>query len=244
MVSIRGIFGVIDFDRAIQPRWVTDDLAAPVPYGPRGRYNNYAEMVEQMDFQVGRLMKFLKSSGLDDNTLVLFTTDNGTAARSKLTAQGNRNKFVYENVVSQFKGQSVPGGKGKLTDWGTRVPTIAVWKGVIKPGQSWNDLVDFSDVLPTIAELTEGTLSHDLQIDGHSFASLFRGKGHSARRWSYAESRGRFFAKTRNMKLYSTGEFFNTEADPFEKSPLDTTKLSIDETSEWKLLKQAMEILR
>ena len=91
---------------------VTNDLKAPVPHGPRGRYDNYAEMVEQMDLQVGRLMRFLKSSGLDDNTLILFTADNGTAAKSKLSAKGKRNEFVYEKVVSQFKGQSVPGGKG------------------------------------------------------------------------------------------------------------------------------------
>ena len=72
---------------------VTDDLNAPVPHGPRGRYDNFAEMVKQMDFQVGRLMKFLRSSGLDESTFVLFTTDNGTAARSKLSAKGNRNEF-------------------------------------------------------------------------------------------------------------------------------------------------------
>ena len=223
---------------------VTNDLKAPVPHGPRGRYDNYAEMVDQMDLQVGRLMKFLKSSGLDDKTLILFTADNGTAAKSKLSAKGKRNEFVYEKVVSQFKGQSVPGGKGRLTDWGTRVPTLAVWKGVITPGQSWNDLVDFSDFLPTLADLLGGALPADAKLDGHSFAALLRGESRSTRRWAYAEHRGRFFVKTQDRKLYSTGEFYNTEADPFEKSPLDTTKLSTDATSDWNLLRQAFMDLR
>jgi len=223
---------------------VTNDLKAPVPHGPRGRYDNYAEMVGQMDLQVGRLMRFLKSSGLDDNTLVLFTADNGTAAKSKLSSKGKRNSFVYEKVVSQFKGRAVPGGKGRLTDWGTRVPTLAVWKGVITPGQSWNDLLDFSDILPTLAELTGGALPADAKLDGHSFAALLRGEGHSTRRWAYAEHRGRFFVKTQDRKLYSTGEFYNTEADPFEKSPLEPTTLSTDATSDWNLLKQAVKGLQ
>ena len=115
---------------------------------------------------------------------------------------------------------------------------------MISPGQSWNDLVDFSDILPTLAELTGGALPPDAKFDGHSFAALLRGEGHSTRRWAYAEHRGRFFVKTQDRKLYSTGEFYNTEADPFEKSPLDTTKLSTEATSDWKLLRQAIQTLR
>ncbi len=223
---------------------VTNDLKTPVPYGPRGRYDNYAEMVEQMDLQIGRLMQFLESSGLDDNTLILFTTDNGTAAKSKLYAKGKRNDFVYENIISEFKGRSVPGGKGRLTDWGTRVPMLAVWKGVITPGQSWNDLVDVSDILPTLADLLDGALPADAKLDGHSFVDLLSGEGHSTREWAYAEHRGRFFVKTQKRKLYSTGEFYNTEADPFEKSPLDTAKLSKEATADWKLLRQAIQTIR
>lgn len=223
---------------------VTNDLEAPVPHGPRGRYDNYAEMVAQMDLHIGRLMRFLESSGLDDNTLILFTADNGTATKSKLSAKGKRNEFVYEQVISQYKGQSVPGGKGRLTDWGTRVPTLAVWKGVITPGQSWNDLLDFSDFLPTLAELTGGVLPADIKLDGHSFAALLREEGHSTRQWAYAENRGRFFVKTQDRKLYSTGNFYNTQVDPFEKSPLNTLKLSTEATSDWNLLRLAIKELR
>ena len=161
-----------------------------------------------------------------------------------MSAINNRNKFVYENVVSEFNGKSVPGGKGKLTDWGTRVPTIAVWKGVIKPGQSWDDLVDFSDFLPTLTDLTGGELPTDVQLDGHSFASLLRGEGRSTRQWAYAESRGKFFVKTRDRKLYSTGKFFNTKNDPFETMPLDTGNLSSEAAFDWQLLKQAVAELK
>jgi len=104
--------------------------------------------------------------------------------------------------------------------------------------------LDFSDILPTLAELTGGALPADAKLDGHSFAALLRGEGHSTRRWAYAEHRGRFFVKTQDRKLYSTGEFYNTEADPFEKSPLEPTTLSTDATSDWNLLKQAVKGLQ
>lgn len=224
---------------------VTDDLKAPVPYGSRGRYDNYAEMVEQMDLHVGQLTSFLAKSGLEKNTLVLFTTDNGTAGRSKLSAIGNQNKFVYENVVSEFQGQRIPGGKGKLTDWGTRVPTIAVWKGVINPGQTWDDLVDFSDILPTFAELSGGQLPTDVPFDGHSIAPLLRGESRGTRQWAYAEAKGgRFFAKTRQFKLYSNGDFFDSEADPFERKRLDPEKLSGTARRQYELLKQTVANLK
>ena len=200
-------------------------------------------MVEKMDAQVGRLMQFLKSSELDDRTLVLFTTDNGTAGRSKLSAINHQNKFVYESVRSEFKGRSIPGGKGKLTDWGTRVPTIAVWKGVIEPGQVWDDLVDFSDFLPTLTDLTGGEYPTNVSLDGLSFASRLRGKSGSAREWAYAEHRGRFFLKTHEWKLYDSGKFFHTKADPNERSPLDTSNLSAEANSEWQRLKLAMDEL-
>ena len=121
---------------------------------------------------------------------------------------------------------------------------LAVWKGVITPGQSWNDLVDVSDILPTLTDLLDGVLPADAKLDGHSFADLLSGEGHSTREWAYAEHRGRFFVKTQKRKLYSTGEFYNTEADPFEKSPLDTAKLSKEATADWKLLRQAIETIR
>lgn len=223
---------------------VTDDIDAPVPYGPRGRYDNFAEMAEQMDERIGRVMHFLDKSKLWDSTLVLFTTDNGTAGRSKISAIGNQNKFIYENVVSKFHGQDIPGGKGQLTDWGTRVPMIAVWKNVIKPGQSWDNLVDFSDLLPTFADLTEGTLPLGVPLDGHSFSGLLRGDGKSKRRWAYAEGKGgRFFAKTQRHKLYNSGQFFDTEADAFEKRALDVSSLNGKARRDFESLQKAISTL-
>ena len=119
-----------------------------------------------------------------------------------------------------------------------------MWKGVISPGQSWNDLVDFSDLLPTVVDLTGGALPTDVQLDGHSFAARLRGEGRSTRHWADAESAERFFLKTRNRKLYNAGEFFDTEAEPFENSPLDATRLSSEAASDWELLMRAIAEFR
>ena len=219
---------------------VTNDLAKPVPYGPRGRYDNFSEMVEEMDQQIGKLMNHLKQSQLDQNTLIIFTSDNGTAAKSKLKAINNKDEFRYEQVRSEFEGQYVRGGKGTLTDWGTRVPMIAVWKDKIQPGQEWNDLVDFSDFLPTITDLTGGESPKAFVSDGHSLAPLLRTGERTTRKWAYSEMRGRFFLKTEKSKLYNTGEFFHTDDDPYERSPLDPTKLSGELSSDFELLQAAM----
>ena len=223
---------------------VTDDLAAPVPYGTRGRYDNYAEMVAQMDLQVGRLMEHVTSSGFAENTVVIFVADNGTPVKSKVSAKDQQNRFVYEQIVSRYRGDEVPGGKGKLTDWGTRVPALVVWQGTIPPGKRFTDLVDVSDILPTLVDLSEGELPAAATLDGRSFAGLLRGQGGSPRQWVSAELRGRYFAKTHNMKLYNDGKIFDTEVDPFEERPLDASALPKSRAAEVALLSRAIEQLR
>ena len=203
---------------------VTDDLEAPVPYGPRGRYDSYSEMAHQMDAEVGRLIAAVDGLGLREKTLILFTTDNGTAVRSIIRAENG--EFVREPVVSRFHGHDVPGGKGKLTDAGTRVPMIASWKGIIEPGQVWDDLVDFSDFLPTFADLSGGRLPEGALLDGQSFADLLMHAQPVDRTWVYAESNSpRFFVKTHRWKLYDDGPFYDTQSDPDETRPLPLDSL-------------------
>ena len=108
-------------------------------------------MVEATDERVGRLVAAIDRLGIRDRTLILFTGDNGTAKRSIITAVDG--KLVREPVVSKLGDVSVPGGKGELTDGGTNVPLIASWPRVIDGGEVVDDLVDFSDFLPTFANL-------------------------------------------------------------------------------------------
>ena len=219
---------------------VTDDLKEPVPYGEHGRYDNYKEMAENMDRCVGRLVDALDRMGVRNETLILFTTDNGTAKRSIIRAE--KGKYLRDPVVSVMNGKDISGGKGDMTDWGTRVPTIANWPGVIKPGSVDNSLIDLSDFLPTFAELGSGKLPSAVSLDGHSFAGLLTEDGSTKRTWAYAESRGnRYFVKTQNWKLYNNGRLFHTERDPNEKRQLSESDVP---SADLAVLKQAMDTLK
>lgn len=203
---------------------VTNDIGKPVPYGPDGRWLNYAEMVAEMDQQVGRLVAALDELHLRENTLILFTGDNGTPAASFLRFENG--EFVRPKVFSTINGRQVQGGKGQLADWGTRVPLIANWPDHVEPDSTSNELVDFSDVLPTMAQLADVSLSNGSELDGHSFAQVLLGQGHTSRTWAYSEHGSQQFVRTQRYKLYSSGKFFDMQADQEEQHPLSSEQLS------------------
>jgi len=198
---------------------VTDDIGKAVPYGPDGHWLTYEEMANDMDRQIGKLVSALDRLQLRENTLIIYTTDNGTAGASYLRFEDG--KYVRPQVFSKINGRMVQGGKGKLNDWGTRVPLIVNWPGHIAGGQLVSDLVDFSDFLPTFADLAGTTPPADIPLNGTSFASRLKGDAPSPRKWAYAEHKGRRFLRTRTHKLYASGPFFDMVADPEEQTPLD-----------------------
>ncbi|MFT6619062.1 MAG: sulfatase-like hydrolase/transferase [Verrucomicrobiia bacterium] len=199
---------------------VTDDIGKPVPYGPGGHWPTYVEMANDMDVQVGKLIAALDKLDLRRNTLVLYTTDNGTAAASYLMV-GPNGKYLRPPVYSRFNDRTVRGGKGKLNDLGTRVPMIANWPGRIQPGQVVDDLVDFSDILPTFAEIGDAPLPSG-ELNGVSFAGRLQGGAASPRKWAYSENSrgGQHWVRTADYKLYNTGSFYDMVNDPGERSAL------------------------
>ncbi|MCA8992349.1 MAG: sulfatase-like hydrolase/transferase [Planctomycetaceae bacterium] len=212
---------------------VTDDLDPPVPHGPFGRYDSYPEMVAEMDRNVGRLVAALEALGLRENTLIIFTADNGTPPEIIIRADGS--DLIRDEVVSRQNGLLIPGGKKKLINDGTNVPLIANWPGKIRDGQIVDDLVDMSDYLPTFVELTGGKLPAGRKLDGFSFASRLLGTGKSNREFAYAEeavlpkpggvepdgkSGGLRWVRTANWKLYNDGRMFHMREDDREQNAL------------------------
>ncbi len=124
----------------------------------------YAAMISFMDRQVGRLMELLKDNGLDDDTLVLFTSDNGTTHLKRQV------DFEFFESVGPLRGL-----KGRLYEGGIRVPFIARWPGRIKAGSTSGHVSAAWDVLPTLAEVVGAEKPVD--IDGVSFAATLFGKG-------------------------------------------------------------------
>ena len=118
----------------------------------------YASMVSRMDRDVGRIVKRLEKHGIDRSTLVIFTSDNGTAAPSLFKGSG-----------------SLPGRKGRFEVGGVRVPCVAYWPGTIKPGRTSDLLSAFWDVMPTFAELAG--IKPPTPIDGISMVPTLLDRG-------------------------------------------------------------------
>ena len=202
---------------------VTDDLKWQVPYVPgKDRWMDYGEMIASMDSTVGKLVATLDRLGIRKETVVIFTGDNGTASRSKLRHLGKKGgRYEYEKVVVARKGKNIPGGKGSLKDTGTRVPLIVNWPGKVKAGAVNSDLIDFSDWLPTLAELAGAKIAPGRPLDGQSFANSFRGNEGPRRAYAFSESRGKQgFVRDQRWKLYANGKMFDIKNDPTEKKAL------------------------
>jgi arylsulfatase A-like enzyme len=123
----------------------------------------YASMVKGLDDSVGSIMRALEETGLEDNTLVVFMSDNG-GIDTKIVPKGS---FTDNSPLL--------GGKATLTEGGIRVPLIFRWKNKIEGGQ-WSDVpVDCSDILPTLSDIA-GYNAKELidknDLDGRSMASL------------------------------------------------------------------------
>lgn len=212
---------------------VTDDLETPVPHSPFDRYDSFAEMVDEMDRSVGRLMAALDALKLREQTLVLFVGDNGSPRKMIVRAEGNQ--LITQPVVSRQNGHDVPGGKTTLLDGGTRVPLIANWPGRISGGAAVDDLVDMSDFFPTLLELAGASATEKHAVDGHSFASRMLAGRPGNRQWAYSEGAvmplpggtepsqkrsGAFWVRTARWKLYNDGRLFNLSSDPLEAKPI------------------------
>ncbi len=121
----------------------------------------HAATITRLDADVGRLFALLKKLGIDENTLVVFSSDNGPHKEG-----GNDPEFFDANGP-------LTGLKRSLTDGGIRVPTIARWPGKIAPGAENKTPLWFADILPTFAELAGAPIP--AKIDGVSFVKPLRG---------------------------------------------------------------------
>jgi arylsulfatase A len=198
------------------PEWLKDDSTV-MTY--KGQAHYFDDMVGAMDGIVGKITRKLEALGIHNNTIVIFTGDNGTD----------------KPIVSLVRGREVAGAKGQSTDAGTRVPFIVQWPDVVKAGSHDTSLIDFSDLLPTICEAANIEVPDTLDIDGRSFLPQLRGENGDARKWIYNwysrsgdVSEARVFARNQRYKLYESGEFYEIPEDYEELNPLEFEALDPD----------------
>ncbi len=120
----------------------------------------YTDVVQEMDWSTGEIMKTLKKLNIDKNTIFIFTSDNGP-----WLSYGN-----HAGSAAHLRE-----GKATTFEGGVRVPFIVRWPGHIQPGSSSHAVAALFDLLPTVADITNGRLSANV-IDGKSILPLFLGK--------------------------------------------------------------------
>lgn len=211
-----GIFDVPDDD----PAWM---IYRDKPWPEQAR--RYAAMVSMVDRQVGEVFDLLKELGLEDNTLVFFSGDNGGA---DYFASKEHPRGIHGANVNPQTGVEYRGKKGNLYEGGLRIPMIARWPGRIKPGQVSDLLWYFPDVLPTITELAG--VDNPVDIDGISIVPELLGEEASGRpqpthEYLYWEIGGQTAIRAGTMKAVHPGsnrrwELYDLAADPSEANDL------------------------
>jgi arylsulfatase A-like enzyme len=150
-------------------------LFASGAYLGRSRRGLYGDVVEELDWSVGRVLEVLREAKVAERTLVFFTSDNGPWLTQ--FEQGGSAGLLRE-------------GKGSTWEGGMREPAIAWWPGTIEPGRISRDLACTLDLLPTAADLAGATLPRDRVLDGVSLVPLLQGTGPTSRE-SFFYYRGR-----------------------------------------------------
>jgi arylsulfatase A-like enzyme len=161
-------------DDSGQPFFLYLPLNAPhSPIVPRAEFTGASELsphgdfVMEVDHHVGRLMAALDELGIDDETLVIFTADNGVSPMAKLEkmqAQGHYSSGPYRGL------------KGSLYEGGHRVPFIARWPGFARPGEASDYHLSTTDLIATVADITRTPLADNAGEDSVSFLAALEGK--------------------------------------------------------------------
>lgn len=177
---------------------------------------NYAAMITRLDGDVGRIMKLLKKLDIDENTLVIFTSDNGPY-------KGVSTPIAFFDSNGPYRG-----GKRDLYEGGIRIPFIARWKKVIPEGKENHKSIAFWDILPTFADLID--YPDHIKTDGISFLPDLKGgksKAHEYLYWDYGHVRPTFKQAVRygqykginiekdNQNIF---ELYDLVQDPGEKN--------------------------
>jgi arylsulfatase A len=191
----------------------------PLPeFHGQGEAGAYGEFVIETDHHIGRILTFLKEAGLDDNTLIVYTSDNGP----ENSWTGRLEEFGHDSRGGHRE------GKRSVYEGGHRVPFLVRWPaGIKEPGRSWGKVVGQTDLLATFAELMGKELPANAGEDSQSFASVLKdpkhdydrlpliSHGNGGRQLQYAITEGDWKLVMSDGKHAS--ELYNLTADRAEK---------------------------
>ncbi|HSG01094.1 MAG TPA: sulfatase [Vicinamibacterales bacterium] len=198
-------------------------LAVSERFRGRSAAGLYGDVIESLDWSTGVVLDTIAELGLDDRTLVIFTSDNGPWA-----AMPDR-MFAGDMIKPWDAGSSGPLRGSKASSWegGVRVPFLARWPGRIRAGTETGALVTALDVLPTVLAATGVPLPPGRRLDGYDVTAALTGDGPSPRTEFFYLNDGRLEAvrdgrwKLRVVRAGEEGvtaELFDLDVDPYERS--------------------------
>ncbi len=177
--------------------------------------SKYADFILETDGSVGQILLALDQTGLADNTLVIFTADNGTSPKgdfASLEAGG-------VDLRGQWRGH-----KADIWEGGHRVPFLVRWPGVVAPGSQCDEPILLTDIMPTVAEALGQTLPEDAAEDGQSLLPLLRGQSlvsKDPRTLVMQSSQGYFAVRSGQWKACFSAGSAGWSAPNSEKKALD-----------------------
>lgn len=198
-------------------------------------YSTYAAMITYMDKQIGDIRRLLKDLNLDENTIIMFSSDNGA------TFAGGVNTKYFESVGN------LKGLKMEVYEGGIREPLIAYWKNKIPKGTTTNQVAIQYDLMATLGEIIG---EKDLKTDGVSFLPTLMGKENQQKKhdffyWEYPENGGQIAIRIGNWKGVKMDMKKNKNAKwelyDLEKDVSETTNLAAQNPE---IIKRLDEILK
>ncbi len=200
-------------------------LTAPhTPVLPRkdfvgtSKAGSYGDFTQELDWSVGEIVKALKEKGVVDNTIIIFTTDNG-ASRISFPPQ-------FEGKYGHKPSRELRGRKGSLYEGGHRVPFIVQWNNIVKPNSTNNTTISLNDLYSTCASIV-GEKVKDQGVDSYSILSELKGEtGKYGRTVSvYSDFGGRYAVRKGSYKMILSPKkkkrsLYNLNDDISEKNNL------------------------
>jgi len=180
----------------------------PTPDSAPDSKDLFSDNILYMDKLVGKLVAELEALKIRNNTLIIFMGDNGTGKN--------------QTPRSTISGKAPSGMKGSMLECGGLVPMIANWPGKTPAGKVSADLIDSSDILPTFATPSGGTLPGDEIFDGMSLAHQLRGESGQQREWIYNQLAAMWYVRNADWKLNEKGELFDMSGAPFTETLVTT----------------------
>ena len=170
------------------------------------RDGQYPALVTHMDSAVGDILGELRKSGLDDNTLAIFTSDNGGYGKGNGGLRGN---------------------KAQLFEGGVRVPMIARWPGRIPKGKVSNEFLSTLEFFPSFLAAAGGSSPPGVTLDGFDMLPVLEGRAKSSRSdffWQRQSDKAARVGQWKWVDSKAGGGLFDLSADPWEKQDLSAAK--------------------